>query len=222
MDEPSPHVDWSAGAVELLTEARSWDELDRPRRAAVSSFGVSGTNAHVIIEQGDETEETTGDDGALPVLPWLISAKSPEALAGQARRLASWVAERPEHDPAGIAWTLAGGRSVLEHRAVVVGADRDELLAGLAALAEDPSGVISGSGSGGKVSLLFAGQGSQRVGMGRELAEAFPVFGAELDEICRVLDPLLPHPLREVMFSDPEGVLGETGMTQPALFAFEV
>ncbi|WP_220447446.1 type I polyketide synthase, partial [Nonomuraea deserti] len=208
--------------MELLTEARSWDELDRPRRAAVSSFGVSGTNAHVIIEQGDETEVTRGDDGALPVLPWLISAKSPEALAGQARRLASWVAEHPEPDPAGIAWTLAGGRSVLEHRAVVVGADRDELLAGLEALAEDPSAAISGSGSGGKVALLFAGQGSQRLGMGRELAEAFPVFGAELDEICRVLDPLLPHPVREVMFSDPDGVLNETGMTQPALFAFEV
>ncbi|MEO3792454.1 type I polyketide synthase, partial [Nonomuraea sp. B10E15] len=222
VDEPSPHVDWSAGAVELLTEARPWDELDRPRRAAVSSFGVSGTNAHVIIEQGDESEITTGDDGALPVLPWLISARSPEALAGQARRLASWVTERPGTDPAGIAWTLAGGRSVLEHRAVVVGADRSELLAGLEALAEDPSGAISGSGSGGKVALLFAGQGSQRLGMGRELAEAFPVFGAELDEICRVLDPLLPHPVREVMFSDPEGVLNETGMTQPALFAFEV
>ncbi|MEW1841441.1 SDR family NAD(P)-dependent oxidoreductase, partial [Nonomuraea angiospora] len=213
VDEPSPHVDWSAGAVELLTEARAWEAQDRPRRAAVSSFGVSGTNAHVIIEQGEETDAAAGDGTGLPVVPWLISAKTPEALAGQAERLASWVEERPEPNAAGVAWTLAAGRSVMERRAVVVGADRDELLAGLRALASEG---VSDGGSGGRLALLFAGQGSQRVGMGRQLAEAFPVFAEALEEIDRLL------PIREVMFNDPDGVLNETGMTQPALFAFEV
>ncbi|WP_436764547.1 ketoacyl-synthetase C-terminal extension domain-containing protein, partial [Streptosporangium sp. V21-05] len=110
-----------AGAVELLTEARSWDSGDRPRRAAVSSFGVSGTNAHVIIEQGPVVEPEVADAVELPVMPWLVSAKTPEALRGQASRLASWVEERPELDSAGVAWTLASGRTVLEQRAVVVG-----------------------------------------------------------------------------------------------------
>ncbi|MEV4019629.1 type I polyketide synthase [Nonomuraea angiospora] len=209
VDEPSPHVDWSAGAVELLTEARPWERQDRPRRAAVSSFGISGTNAHVIIEQVDA--EVTSDDAVLPMVPWLISAKTTEALQAQARRLESWVSE--ETSIAGIGAALAMNRAVLEQRAVVVGADRDELLAGLRALASDG---VSGSGSGGRLALLFAGQGSQRVGMGRQLAEAFPVFAEALEEIDQLL------PVREVMFNDPDGVLNETGMAQPALFAFEV
>ncbi|MEO3797846.1 SDR family NAD(P)-dependent oxidoreductase, partial [Nonomuraea sp. B10E15] len=220
--EPSPHVDWTAGAVELLTEARPWDQADRPRRAAVSSFGVSGTNAHVIIEQGDPVGETVHEDRRLPVVPWLVSAKDVRALRAQAGRLASWVESRSSVPVPDVAWSLATGRAVLEQRAVVVGGDRDELVAGLRALADDPSAAISGSGSGGKLALLFAGQGSQRVGMGASLIEAFPVFAEALEEICAWFEPLLPHSLREVMFSDPEGVLSETGMTQPALFAFEV
>nr|WP_220449747.1 type I polyketide synthase [Nonomuraea longispora] len=215
-DEPSPHVDWSAGAVQLLTEARPWQENGRARRAAVSSFGISGTNAHVIIEQGPVAEPEPERAGEQPVVPLLVSAKNPEALEAQAGRLASWITARPELDPADTAWSLATGRAVLEQRAVVVGADRDELVAALRELAPVAITPV------GKLALLFAGQGSQRVGMGASLIERFPVFAEALDEICRVFDPLLPYPLREVMFADPEGVLNETGMTQPALFAFEV
>ncbi|TLF56570.1 SDR family NAD(P)-dependent oxidoreductase, partial [Nonomuraea sp. KC401] len=222
VDEPSPHVDWSAGAVELLTEARSWDELDRPRRAAVSSFGISGTNAHVIIEQGDPVVPAPDEEFDLPAVPWILSAKSPEALAGQARRLAEWATPDIPVTAAGAA--LAAGRAALDHRAVVVGGDRDELLAGLRALAggSDAPGVLAGSGRPGRLALLFTGQGSQRPGMGKDLAAAFPVFAQALEESCALLDPQLPYPLREVMFTDPGGVLDETGMTQPALFAFEV
>ncbi|WP_440089890.1 type I polyketide synthase, partial [Streptosporangium sp. LJ11] len=215
VDEPSPHVDWSAGAVELLTEPVPWQENGHARRAAISSFGISGTNAHVIIEQGPVVEsEPSGVE--LPVTPWLVSAKTPEALRAQAGQLASWVEERPELNPADAAWTLATGRALLEQRAVVVGADQVELVAGLRALAEGTA--TPGAAAGGGLAMLFAGQGSQRVGMGRELAAAFPVFADALDEVCA----LLPGSVREVMFSDPDGVLGETGMTQPALFAFEV
>ncbi|MFI7709353.1 SDR family NAD(P)-dependent oxidoreductase, partial [Nonomuraea sp. NPDC049480] len=222
VDEPSPHVDWSAGAVELLAESQPWPVNGHARRAAVSSFGISGTNAHVIIEQGPSADVGPEPVAVPPVVPWLVSAKSVEGLRAQASRLASWVSD--ETSVVDAAWSLAAGRGVLEQRAVVVGGDREELVAGLRALAEgaEAPGLVSGSGSGGRLALLFAGQGSQRVGMGRELAEAFPVFAAELDEICRVLDPLLPHPVREVMFTDAEGVLNETGMTQPALFCFEV
>ncbi|MEU4541679.1 type I polyketide synthase, partial [Streptosporangium sp. NPDC023825] len=216
-EERSGHIDWSAGAVELLTEARPWDAVDRPRRAAVSSFGISGTNAHVIIEQGPAEPEAKADAVELPVTPWLVSAKTPQALRGQASRLASWVEERPELNPADAAWTLATGRALLEQRAVVVGADQVELVAGLRALAEGTTTPGAATG-GGRLAMLFAGQGSQRVGMGRELASAFPVFAEALDEICA----LLPGSVRQAMFSGPDEVLAETGMTQPALFAFEV
>ncbi|MEV0538076.1 type I polyketide synthase, partial [Kitasatospora sp. NPDC050463] len=219
VDAPSPHVDWSEGAVELLTEGRDWASDGAPRRAAVSSFGVSGTNAHVILEQGEPVEEASAEAAELPLVPWLVSAKSAEALAAQAERLADW-AELDDVSPTAVGAALASERAVLERRAVVVGADWDELVAGLRALAVDSSG--SGSGAGGRLAFLFAGQGSQRVGMGADLAAAFPVFATALDEICQVLDPLVGRSLREVMFEDADGVLGETGLTQPALFAFEV
>ncbi|MEO3798384.1 ketoacyl-synthetase C-terminal extension domain-containing protein, partial [Nonomuraea sp. B10E15] len=204
--------------VKLLTEPQPWQENGHARRAAVSSFGISGTNAHVIIEQGPVAEPEPEPVGQLPVVPWLVSAKDVRALRAQAGRLASWAESRSSVPVSDVAWSLATGRAVLEQRAVVVGGDRDELVAGLRALADDPSAAISGSGSGGKLALLFAGQGSQRVGMGSVLVEHFPVFAEALEEICAWFEPLLPHSLREVMFSDPEGVLSETGMTQPALF----
>jgi acyl transferase domain-containing protein/acyl carrier protein len=225
VDEPSPYVDWSTGVVELLTEAREWpDSGDRPRRAGVSSFGISGTNAHVILEQAAaeaEAEPETADPTG--VVPWVLSARSPESLRGQAERLAAL-------DPgaggvADVAGALAASRTHFDQRAVVLGSDRDELAAGLAALAagEPAPGVITGSTGGvARVGVLFSGQGAQRLGMGRELAERFPVFADAFAEACGELDRYLDRPLTKVIGGAESGALDRTGFTQPALFAFEV
>ncbi|WP_117215696.1 type I polyketide synthase, partial [Allorhizocola rhizosphaerae] len=203
----SPLVDWSVGAVELLTEARPWPQLDRPRRAGVSSFGVSGTNAHVIIEQAPQDDDEPSEQSAPAIVPLVLSARTPEALRSQAAQLQRIVADGPK--PVDIGYSLITTRATFEHRAVVVGADRQELLAGLGE-------VASAGGAGrGALGVLFTGQGAQRAGMGLELANAFPVFREAFDEVCAVLDPAL----REVIAS---GVgLEQTGFTQPALFAVE-
>ncbi|MFF0117613.1 SDR family NAD(P)-dependent oxidoreductase, partial [Streptomyces prasinus] len=220
VDEPTPHVDWSVGAVELLTEDRPWPEADRPRRAGVSSFGVSGTNAHVILEQAAEAAPAPVRVGAAG--PWVLSARSHSALAAQAGRLGTFLAERPEVDSPAVAHTLATGRAALEHRAVVLGDDRDDLLAGLRALAtgEPSQEVVNGTVRSGRTGFLFSGQGAQRVGMGRELYEAFPVFADAFDAVCARVD--LDRPLREVVFGEDAGLLARTAFTQPALFAVEV
>ncbi|MDO0938361.1 type I polyketide synthase [Streptomyces sp. DG2A-72] len=216
-DEPSPHIDWSAGNVRLLTEPREWPETGLPRRAGVSSFGASGTNAHLILEQAPaRPAEDAAEEPSLPFVPWLISAKSETALRAQAERLRSFVAERPELRPVDVAFSLATTRGALEHRAVVVGADLDELAEGLGSLTESAS-VVSG-----RTGFLFTGQGAQRLGMGRELYDAFPVFREGLDDVCAGLDPLLSRPLREVMWGEDAEVLSRTEFTQPALFAVEV
>ncbi|WP_189882699.1 type I polyketide synthase [Streptomyces xantholiticus] len=218
VDEPTPHVDWSAGEVRLLTEAMQWPESDHPRRAAVSSFGVSGTNAHTIIEQApahdEETaaEEPAGAPAAGP-LAWVLSAKSDAALQAQAARLLSFA--QGEARPEDVGLSLATTRAALRHRAAVVGESHEELLLGLRDLAAGTpsSRVLLGRPAAGKTGFLFSGQGSQRIGMGRELYAAFPVFAKSYDEVCAQLDAPVDV--------DAE-TLHQTGCSQPALFAVEV
>ncbi len=214
VDEPTPQVDWSAGAVSLLTEPVDWVASDRPRRAGVSAFGASGTNAHVVLEEApaaapvDVLSETVP---ASPVVPWMVSGHDEAALAGQAARLAVAV---EESDPVGVARALAG-RTGLPRRAVVWGADRAELLAGLEELE-------SGSVVDGRLGLVFTGQGAQRPRMGAGLAAAFPVYAEALAEVGAGFAGLLPRPLDEVLADDAAGVLDETVFTQAGLFAVEV
>ncbi|MGW0396195.1 type I polyketide synthase, partial [Streptomyces sp. NPDC003042] len=220
VDAPSGHVDWEAGAVSLLTEPRGWEEYGRPRRAGISSFGISGTNAHVVIEAPAARPEPAREAGEpLPVVPWVLSGKTPQAVTAQAARLLEAAGGA---DPQDLGLTLATGRSLFEHRAVVVGRDRDALLDGLRALAAGASapGAVRDSRTSGKTAFLFTGQGAQRTGMGEELYAAFPAYAAAFDAVTAELDQHLDRPVREVIVSG-EG-LDETGNTQPALFAVEV
>ncbi|WSA32539.1 SDR family NAD(P)-dependent oxidoreductase [Micromonospora peucetia] len=220
VDEPSPKVDWAAGSVALLTEPAEWQRNGHPRRAGVSSFGVSGTNAHVIIEEPPAEPDGADAGTPPPALPWLLSARSEQALREQARRLHDHLATRPELPDADVARSLAA-RVRFTNRAAVVGSDRRELLDGLAALAagRDAANLVTGNPGAGRLAFLFTGQGAQRLGMGAELAAAHPVFATAFDDACTALDTHLDRPLREVIDTDE---LHQTGYTQPALFAFEV
>ncbi|MES4909617.1 beta-ketoacyl synthase N-terminal-like domain-containing protein, partial [Streptomyces sp. NPDC000395] len=233
VEEPSPHVDWSAGGVRLLTEAMPWPETGRARRAGVSSFGVSGTNAHVILEQAPPTEvPATGEDPATatPLLePWLVSAKSEDALQAQARQLRQYLASVPELDLADIGYALAAGRTAFDHRAVLLGSKREDFLQELDALAagEEHAGLVRGVAAGaGKLAFVCSGQGTQRPRMGHELYHQFPVFAEAMDEAWTHLDPHLDQPLREVMFAEPDSdtarLLHQTRYAQPALFALQI
>ena len=225
VDVPSPRVDWASGAVSVLTEARDWPADGRPRRAGVSSFGISGTNAHVILEQAPaEVSESARGESGLSVVPWVVSGKTAEALTAQAGRLLAHVQAGPGLDPVDVGCSLAG-RSVFEHRAVVVGADRQALIAGLATLAggEPGAGVVMGqAGWVGKTVVVFPGQGSQRIGMGRELCGQSPVFAEAFDAVADELDRHLRLPLREVVWGADGALLDNTEFAQPALFAVEV
>ncbi len=245
-EEPSPHVDWSAGSVRLLNERRSWEREDgRPRRAGVSSFGISGTNAHLILEEApavspDEAVAPDADDdtvlaSSLECMPFLVSGAGEDAVRAQAGRLRSFLGADEELDLVGVAGALALDRAELSDRAVVLAGDREGLLGGLGGLVG--GGLVGGGVVGGLVRgvarrgvgvgpvFLFSGQGSQRVGMGRELYELFPVFRVALDEVCGEFDGLLGCSLRDVMFGVmgvEEGLLDLTAFTQAALFALEV
>jgi acyl transferase domain-containing protein/acyl carrier protein len=226
VDEPSSHVDWSVAPVALLTEARSWPVNGHPRRAAVSSFGISGTNAHVVLEEAQPVEPDDTPEPAEPtVLPWPVSAATSGALREQARRLRQHLLDHPDHTPADVAHSLATARAALRHRAVVIAESPQEFSAGLDALAtgeQSPHLVCGTEAPTGRMAFLFTGQGSQRPGMGRELHAAFPAFAAAFDEACAFLDRDLDRPLREVTFGEDRELLSRTGYAQPALFALEV
>ncbi|GES10223.1 polyketide synthase [Acrocarpospora macrocephala] len=225
VDAPSSHVDWSAGAVELLTEPARWPETGRPRRAGVSSFGISGTNAHVILEQGPEASVSESEEQAPGAVPWVISAKTPEALRGQARRLATQV-EAADLDPVDVGSSLVVSRSVFEHRAVVVGRDRGGLLAGVGALSagEPAAHVVSGVADvAGKSAWVFPGQGAQWAGMGGRLLEESPVFAGRMAECAAALEPLVEWSLLDVI-RQTEGApsLDRVDVVQPVSFAVMV
>ncbi|MEU4371375.1 SDR family NAD(P)-dependent oxidoreductase [Micromonospora chersina] len=234
VDAPTSEVDWSAGAVALLTEARPWPAVDRPRRAAISSFGISGTNAHVIVEAppAAPVRTTAAVRETRAAVPWLLSAASGEGLRDQAARLLTWL-DGAATDPADVAHALATTRAALDHRAVLLVGDPAGARAGLTALSRgdaEPAGVLTGRAGDGQLAVLFGGQGGQRPGMGRELRDAHPVYAEAFDAACAELDRHLaghvPHPVAEVVLA-PEGderaaLLDETRYTQPALFAVEV
>ncbi|MCP9624983.1 type I polyketide synthase [Nocardia otitidiscaviarum] len=222
VDEPTPEVDWSSGAVELLTDPVAWDERDGTRRAGVSSFGFSGTNAHVILEQAPGPEAPADRGTPPPVVPWLLSAKTPEALRAQAARLADRV--DTEAAVLDIGYSLATTRAQFEERAVVLGGDRDEYRQALLAVAagDHPAAAVTGRAAKGGVAMVFSGQGTQRPGMGRELYDAHPVYAEAFDAACAALDPHLPNPLREIVFGSDAELLDRTQYAQPALFAVQV
>ncbi|MGW0828660.1 type I polyketide synthase, partial [Streptomyces sp. NPDC002845] len=230
VEEPTPLVDWSSGRVELLTEQRKWAAVEgRPRRAGVSSFGISGTNAHLILEEALPAPEPAAEPEPSPgTVLWPLSGRTEQALRAQARQLRAHLSVTPRTGLADVGFSLATTRAALEHRAVLVGDDPDRMLADLAALAdgESPSRVPYGVPNGGKTAFLFTGQGSQRVGMGRELHARFPVFADALDEIFEEFGDRLGRPLRDVVFADadsPEAaLLDRTVFTQAGLFAVEV
>ncbi|MBT2439187.1 acyltransferase domain-containing protein [Streptomyces sp. ISL-36] len=280
VDEPTPHVDWTAGAVELLTESVPWPDRGRARRAGVSSFGISGTNAHVILEQAPQdpaprtlrtrpsetrtaqtrtsptrTSQTQASETqasgtrvseagisevrapkphaseAGPSAPWLLSARTEDALRAQAGRLLARLqgagAEWPDAE---VGRTLALGRSPLRHRAAVLPGGREGALTALADLAAGrPAAARTVRGTAGErptTAFLFTGQGSQRRGMGRELYDSRPTFRAALDEVCAAFDTPLGRPLLPVLLADRDGaeaaLLERTEFAQPALFALEL
>ncbi|WP_055525764.1 type I polyketide synthase [Streptomyces graminilatus] len=240
LDEPTAHVDWSSGAVELLAENQQWPDTGRPRRAGVSSFGGSGTNAHVVLEQAPEPEESrtdavqvpeAADDDAGPVfsgngvVPWVVSGRGAEGLAGQAGRLVSFVESASDGvRPVDVAWSLAATRTAFEHRAVVLGTERNELVDGLRALTSETTspGTVTGSfdaAPDGAV-FVFPGQGAQWVGMGRELMDVSPVFAASMEACEAALAPFVDWSLTDVVRCGAE--LADVDVVQPVSWAVMV
>ncbi|MGB7871120.1 MAG: type I polyketide synthase, partial [Mycobacterium sp.] len=225
VDAPSQHVDWSAGSVELLAEAQPWPVNGRVRRAGVSSFGISGTNAHVIIEDAPPVEVVPEVRPVPSAVPWVVSAKSAAALAAQAARLSEFIGAREQLDVTDVGWSLAG-RSRFEHRAVVLGAGRTELLSGLAELADGLPGasVIQGHATpAGKTVFVFPGQGSQWLGMGVELLDTAPIFAEHIKACTEAFAEFVDWSLIDVLRGAPGAPgLDRVDVVQPALFAIMV
>ncbi|PNG95566.1 Oleandomycin polyketide synthase [Streptomyces malaysiensis] len=238
-DEPTTKVDWSQGAVSLLTEARPWPETGHPRRAGISSFGVSGTNAHLILEQAPEeapAETDAGTESTEPeapglvatggAVPWVLSAKNPTALRAQADRLIAHLSAHPDTDPVDMGWSLATARTALEHRAVVLATDIDQATAALTALSEGqphPALTTGETGTDGKTVFVFPGQGAQWTGMGAQLLNSSPVFAARLHECAEALAPYTDWSLIDVITGTPGAPsLDRVDVLQPTTFALMV
>ncbi|GGS99908.1 type I polyketide synthase [Streptomyces cinerochromogenes] len=231
IDEPTPHVDWSAGAVALLTEPLPWPRGERVRRAGISSFGISGTNVHAILEEAPEdTPERTPEDGEQPaplaVVPWPLSAKTAQALRGQAAALRSYLADRPGLSPADVGHSLASTRAALEHRAVLIGADRRELTDALDVLlaGSTPDGVVRGvAAPDAERVFVFPGQGAQWPRMAVELLGTSPVFAERMRECAAALGRVVDWSLLDVLRGEPGApTLERVDVVQPALFAMMV
>ncbi|MFD7507559.1 type I polyketide synthase [Streptomyces sp. NPDC059850] len=233
IDQPSPHVDWHSGNVRLLTEPVAWPSGEHPRRAGVSSFGISGTNAHLILEQAPEPDAATCAPPGDGPTPWVLSARSAEALRGQARVLAAVLDTDPDASATEVGWSLVTTRSAFAHRAVAVGEDRDSLMAAVRALAAGDShpglmgpGAVSpgavAAGGPGPV-LVFPGQGSQWRGMGAELLDTSAVFARRVVECERALAPYVDWSLTDVL-RGTEGAadLRRVDVVQPVLWAVMV
>ncbi|MFO7567058.1 MAG: SDR family NAD(P)-dependent oxidoreductase, partial [Enhygromyxa sp.] len=231
-ETPSSKIDWSSGTLKLATEPVAWERGEQPRRGAVSSFGISGTNAHVIVEEAPavaaspEPAPTSPSDAA--TIPLLLSGKTPAAIRANAERLRAHLEANPELALVDLGFSLATTRTHFDLRAAILAEDREQALAELARIASqadaEPLGVHAQASP--KLALLFSGQGSQHPGMGRELHERHPLFRAVFDEICREFDALLDTPLAPIVFAS-EGqpaaaLVHRTAYTQPALFCFEV
>ncbi|WP_344595292.1 AMP-binding protein, partial [Streptomyces violaceusniger] len=234
-EEPTSKVDWASGAVSLLSEARTWPETGRPRRAGISSFGVSGTNAHVILEQAPEADapEAETDEAGTPglvatggVVPWVLSAKNPAALRAQAQRLVNHLESGSDVNPVDVGWSLATTRATLEHRAVILATDTESGTATTRALAEgrpDPHLITGQTGADGKTVFVFPGQGAQWVGMGAQLLQTSPVFAARLQECAEALAPYTDWSLIDVITGAPDAPsLERVDVVQPATFAVVV
>ncbi len=225
VDEPTPHVDWSAGAVKLLVAAQDWPRTDRPRRGAVSAFGISGTNAHVILEEASAEAEPARSAEARepPVTPWVLSARTPTALRAQAARLRDHVDRRAGLGPTDIAQSLVGTRASHEYRAVALGRERGELLAGLAAIAADveTADVVRGRASHREpVAFVFPGAGTHWPGMARELRATSPVFASCLQGAVAALAPHLDWSLEAVLDDEPGAPsMARQEVVQPTQFA---